>query len=251
MKKAILTLLAVAALLPACKKNSDSVKIVEGIVTVKGEKGEECTLQLDDKTVLVPQNISTNPYNRQVRARILYGDKGTTDRNEQDTEYRKVEVYRLDSILTKKPVPTLGAEQNDKVYGTAPIGIYDTWATVVEDGYITIHFTGLWGAYPILEKHTVNLVSGTDASDPLFFEFRHNYNDDKLAPTGYYRNGLVAFDVNDILGKINSNSFDITIKFIGFSTDDKRIRFHYDRGTSAHITESNGSASISGDSAIQ
>lgn len=244
MKRFLFAILLAAAILPSCKKSSDSYPVYRAIVTVKGEPGGECLLQLDEKTVLVP-DIATFPYDREKRAHVIYKDKGATDRNGGGYEYRKVEVGYMDSILTKKPVPSLGQTQDPLVYGCAPIGIYDSWMTVVEDGYITLHFVGLWGAYPILVTHTINLVKDIDSTDPLYFELRHNYNEDIKAPTGYYRNGVIAFDIHDILDKINAKDFNIRIKHVGLAGVDQTVVFHYTRGSSAHITDTNSDSNES------
>lgn len=226
-----------AAALISCSKDNGTAYNTQAIVTVKGDS--DCYFQVDESTVAIPENISTNPYGKEVRAYTLYLDKGETEPNGAGaTKYRRVNVQYLDSILTKKTAPNLGKEQNDAVYGKDPIDIYKSWMTVVEDGYVTLHFCAKWGrsTYPVV--HTVNLVRDTDSSDPYTFELRHNYQGDTGAEFGYFRDGVVAFNIKDILAKESKSSYDITLKYIG-ELGDKEIVFHYTPGTSCALGTSN------------
>jgi len=238
MKKILFLIALSAALFSSCKKTT-SISVTEAIVTVKGTS--DCTLQLDDQTVLVPQNISGNPFGRNIRAHIYYNDLGATEPNGQSSSYRKVKVLQLDTIITKKTVPNLGPNENDKVYGTAPVGFYDSWMTVVEDGYVTLHFTGLWGYSGI--SHTVNLVSlgYPDAGSPantLAFEFRHNYNGDSPSVSGRLVSKVVAFDISSELASIvGASDYYIVIKYTFLNGVSRTLKFHYEPGTSANLSE--------------
>lgn len=233
--------LMAASAFVSCQKDNGTVVNTEAVVTVKEDAGKNCYFQLDDNTVVIPENLSANPFGKEVRAYTLYADKGETEPNGATAgKYRRAQVAVLDSILTKQTAPNLGKEQNDLVYGCDPIDIYRSWISVVEDGYVTLHFCARWGRTGIPVVHTINLVRDTDSSDPFTFELRHNYNGDP-AQAGYFRDGLVAFNIRDILAKESRSTYDITLKYVG-ELGDKEVVFHYTPGTSCALgSSSNGS----------
>lgn len=231
MRKIIVIAALAVISLASCDKG-EKVVTREAIVTVCGGKGEKCTLNLDDNTVLVPENVTTNPYGNECRALTIYNDKGGTNPVGTDSrEYRKVELIRIDSVLTKSLAPNLGKEQNDEVYGTDPIELYNSWLTVVEDGYVTLHFLGMWG-YPGT-THSINLVKDTDPKDPFHFELRHNYNGD-IPTGGLFRKGIAAFSIKEIMSKYPQGSYKVTLTYQGHDAV-KDVVFNYTPGTSATI----------------
>lgn len=242
MKKTFIILALAALAFTSCSKNSGS-NLIQAIVTVYGEKPAKCTMHLDDNTVLVPDNVTANPYMDGCRALTLYQDLGETEPNTNDgLKYRKVHIERLDSVLTKNLAPNLG-DDNDAVYGTAPIDTYRSWLTVVEDGFVTLHFTGLWG-YPGT-VHTINLVKDTDAEDPFHFQLRHNNNGDVTSP--YRRcDGVVAFNIKEMLEKHpGQGTYDITLTYNSIAYGpNHNVTFHYTPGSTAILGSDESNVSL-------
>jgi len=243
MKKILIIFAFATLFLSSCNKGDGST-YVQAIVTVCGEQGERCTLNLDDNTVLVPDNMERNPYAAECRALTQYKDFGSYDTlGIMGKQFRKVKIITIDSVLTKALAPDLGEIQNDLVYGTDPIDLFNSWLTVVEDGYVTLHFTGRWG-YPGT-IHSINLVKDTDVADPYHFQLRHNYNGDNLSPYRFI-NGVVAFNINEVLAKESKGTYDITISYKGHGDTKKSVTFHYTPGASANLGNDSNDSVVSG-----
>ena len=123
-----------------------------------------------------------------------------TDR--KDDKYGAVvNVNWIDSILTKKPVPCLATpEENDAKYGHDAIDIVRDWVTIVEDGYLTLRFRTLWGN---VKPHSTN-------GDPQL----------------RWGDGLVAFDLNDVLPDTQGKKVKLTVKWKS-TVGDKTVDFDY------------------------
>ena len=200
MKKISLLLLtaAFALSLVATSCNKDTNTYVQGTVTVKSDEANPIYLQLDERTVLKPTNMSKNPYGREMRAFVMFIDKGKME-DRLGMEWRNAEICRIDSIRTKLPDPTLGSkEEDEKIYGKDQIDILDSWVTCVEDGYLTLDFRARWGNTHKV-KHIVSLVKGTDPNNPYYFDLRHNSNGDDFSGGYHYEEGVIAFDVKDLI----------------------------------------------------
>lgn len=244
MKKVFIIFAFATLLLASCNK-SDGSTYVQAIVTVCGGEGERCTLNLDDNTVLVPDNLTKNPYSKECRALTQYKDFGSYDTlGIVGKQFRKISIITLDTVLTKGLAPNLGATQNDLIYGTDPIDTYRSWLTVVEDGYVTLHFTAFWG-YPGT-VHSINLVKDTDPEDPFHFELRHNYNGDNVQ-SGYRRcDGVVAFNIKEMLEKYPAQgTYDITLTYNSNVHQAKHsVTFHYTPGASAILGSDESNVSL-------
>lgn len=218
----------------SCLKEKSGTSM-EAVVTVKEASGS-CYFQLDDNTILQARNMTGNPFDTQTRAMLLYVDYGkSSDISTPGMEVRSIDVAGIEKILTKDPVESVGMDDPEK-YGSDPIDIYNSWLTVVEDGYVTIHFRSLWGMTG--KTHTLNLVKNTDPEDPYLFYLRQNYNGD--VPTGVYRDGVVAFDINDIIAD-HDKTYNITIRHIGIDGTVRDAEFSYKFGKSAHISTNDAS----------
>lgn len=210
-KTFILAALAAACMIPtSCKK---SVPMHQATVTVMGT-GKNFYLKLDQNTNLKPENIAVNPFNRQVRAIVIFEDKGSISVYSDNKDWRSITVNAIDSILTKKPVASGSAKS------TAPIELCRSWVNSFEDGYITLNFEGEWGDSGL--PHILNLEK-TD--DPYTFILKHDCNGDVLRT--HLVNGLVAFDLNGLVPE--SGSFDIKVAYEGYVRE-KTITFHVDNG---------------------
>lgn len=218
-----LLILAAVVSVVSCKKidnGYENTYYPNMLVTVKLDDEGKNYLQLDDKTTLLPVNVIKPLFNgRQVRALA-----NCTEVKEYSAPYDKaVKINWIDSILTKKIVPTLG-EDDDKKYGKDPVEIVDNWVTIVEDGYITLCFNAIWGPGHI--THFINLVSGTNPSNPYELELRHNANGDvDESHGGRMGTGIVAFDLRS-LPDTGDKPVKLIIKYKSFRTD-KTIQFDY------------------------
>ena len=205
-----------------------SALFYNALVTVKHTDGGTLYFQLDDKTTLKPYGYSDTALgDQQFRALINY-----TDRDEAPTPApdgfkfdKLVNVYRIDKVLTKSLVTSQG-EKDSELYGSAPIEMVGSWATIVEDGYITIVFSGYWG--DVNKVHTINLVSGVDSDDPYLLELRHDTGDDNTMYDPQRYNGIVAFDLNS-LPDTQGETVKLKIRFISFSGE-KTVSFDYCTG---------------------
>ena len=198
------------------------------LVTVKHTDSGTLYFQLDDKTTLKPYGVSDSAYgNEQFRALINYTDRDETPTPSSDgVKFDKsVNVHRLDKVLTKQLAESQG-EKDDETYGTAPVEIVNSWATIVEDGYITLVFSGYWG--DVSKAHKINLVSGVESGDPYLLELRHDACDDTVSYNATRCNGIAAFDLNS-LPDTKGETVKLKIRFISF-TGEKTVCFDYCTG---------------------
>lgn len=195
--------------------NNYNLRYPNALVTVKGATNNSFFLQLDDKTTLLPTNVSSSPFGeKEVRALVNYSEV-----DEVSGEYTKaVHINWIDSILTKPIAPDLG-EENDAVYGTDPVEIVNDWVTIAEDGYLTLRFRTVWGGY---KKHFVNLLLGQNPDNAYEVEFRHNAYDDVY---GREDDGLVAFKLNG-LPDTEGKTVKLKLKWKSFSGE-KSAEFDY------------------------
>jgi len=186
------------------------------IVTVRPATAiSQFYLQLNDSVSLLPSNMQTSPYgDKEVRAYVNYG---SSDANPL-IHNAAVQINWIDSILTKKMVPDMGAD-NAKTYGNDPVEIVKDFETCAEDGYMNIRFRTTWGNR---ESHTVNLTWTKDAEGNLTAEFHHNANGDTSTKTA---DGMVAFRLDDEFNKCDK-PYNITLKWKSFSGD-KSATFKY------------------------
>ncbi len=237
--KIALTMMASVAALTSCHDKDDydpSLYYANMIVTVKTADNGQQFFQLDDKTTLLPVNIDKPLFGgKQVRA--FANCQETKDNSGSYT--KAVNVNWIDSILTKKPVVSEGAEEDKNKYGDAPIAIENHWATIVEDNYVTLCFTALWGDYT--KVHYLNLVTGTDPEDPYTLEFRHDARDDAFAyGNGRPYSGFVAFDISG-LPDTEGKTVKLKIKYKSFYADgDRTVEFDYCTGKTARTSVADG-----------
>lgn len=256
MKKTISAIIAAAALLlclPSCLDDNGtdwSRFYPNALVTAKTNEGGEFYLQLDENTTLKPSNLSKSPFGgKQVRALLNYTDKGAYSAEGSGQKFdRLVEVNWMDSLLTKKPAMSLGStEENDKAYGTAPVEIINNWITIIEDGYMTLSFCGVWG--DTRKVHAINLVTGTDADDPYLLELRHNAFDDNTGGGEVKVTGAVAFDLSDI-PDTQGKTVKMTIRYKSFSGD-RSVSFDYCTGATAKILKTTENANLTKGVAVE
>lgn len=189
----VLALLTLTGTLQSCDDDDDDWEYIlpSALVTVCPQTDGTFYMQLDNTTRLYASNMKTSPFKeKEVRALVNYSYDDDDDLAADGS--RMVHINWIDSIRTKKPVPTLG-EENDEEYGNDPIEIVRDWVTVAEDGYLTLRVRTLWG--PGNNTHYINLVGGVNPDDPYEFELRHDKNGDM---GGYTGDALIAFNLNDL-----------------------------------------------------
>ncbi len=188
------------------------------LVTVK-QNGDACYLQLDDNTTLLAQNLKSTVFGgKEVRALVNYSST-----NEKSDHYNQVvHVNWIDSILTKKPVPSLGSDKaNSEKYGNNQRRYRSRLGNRSRG----------WLSHPPLPcslgwsevTHYINLLTGVNPENPYEVELRHNVNGD---PQNYWRDALVAFNLNDALPDTNGKTVKLTIRWRS-SQGYKKVDFNY------------------------
>ena len=221
----LVVVLVLATAFVACDNDDDDswrMRYPNALVTVKTD-GNVCYFQLDDNTTLLPANITQPMYDgKEVRALVNYKELPDVD----ERYGKKVQVYWVDSILTKKPVVTEGSEEADaNKYGDDNVDVINDWVTIAEDGYLTLRFRALWGG---LNPHRINLVTGVNPNDPYEVELRHDSNGDAK---NYVADALVAFRLKDVLPDTKGKVVKLTLK-CKTSTGNKTYTFDYATGRS-------------------
>lgn len=198
------------------------------LVTAKTSADNVFFLQLDDKTTLFPVNVSKSPFGeKEVRALCHF------DFVEGKSEHfdRNIRLNWIDSVRTKSTVMSLGDEDADEeAYGEAPIGIYNNWITVLEDGYLTLSFCAYWGNPSI--AHSIDLVAGVDPDDPYLLDLRHNDFNDNYYFDVVRANGIIAFKLNH-LPDTKGETVKLKIRFNSINGGQRIIAFDYCTGKQA------------------
>ncbi len=222
MFRTLTLLVAAVAAFVSCSSDDDNYYPVcpagwnMAIVTVKHSADSVAFLQLDDSTTLYPQNVSNSIFGgKEVRAFVYFS---VVNQNNSKYSYA-VTVHKMDSVLTKQTVPTLGSE-NDKVYGKDPLEIMKGFPTVCEDNYLTLCISTLFGNTGM--RHLVNLVTGVNADDPYEVELRQNANGDTNGKTS---SATVAFSLKN-LPKTGGKTVKLKVKYQSFSGE-KTAEFDY------------------------
>lgn len=234
MKKGkIIILTALAVLSLSCSKNTtDYSKYYPNyLLTCKTNDAGTFYLQLDDKTTALPKNVSRPLFGgKEVRALANITDLGEGNRENGGEGFdRVVEINSIDSILTKKPIESLGSVEADaKKWGDDHVAIVGLWATGVEDGYLNLCFEAAWGRYG--KVHYINLVTGTDPADPYTVVLRHDANGDDFLGGARVVRSLVAFSLRD-LPSTHGKTVDLKLKYDG-SDGQKTVTYKYCSGKS-------------------
>lgn len=204
----VLGLLAMMCALQSCVVDDDDNMALQwptALVTVRPTDDGAFTLQLDDTTTLYPSNMKSSPFGqKEVRALVNYTENG------HDGNVRSVYINWMDSIRTKMPVPSLGAE-NDARYGNDAIEIVRDWVTVAEDGYLTLRIRTRFGWAG--NVHHINLLTGVNPDDPYELELRHDARGDIGGNLG---DALIAFNLND-LPRTDSRNVKLKLNWKSFS----------------------------------
>lgn len=218
-KRVLIAIAAIGSLcLQSCLDDDDDrdLRFPNALVTVKTDADQTVYLQLDDKTTLLPTNMTKSPYDsKEVRALVNYKEVDAPS----SIYTRAIHINWIDSILTKPIARDLG-EENGAVYGTDPVEIVNDWVTIAEDGYLTLRFRTVRGDYNT--KHFVNLLLSKNPENPYEVEFRHNAKGDTY---GRAVDGLVAFKL-DALPDTEGKTVKLKLKWESYSGE-KSAEFDY------------------------
>lgn len=218
--KLIWTLVLMAAasfILPSCLDDDDNDYVSvfpNALVTLKNHPADGTFyLQLDDSTTLVPTNIKESPYgDKEVRAFVNFSQEAAPQRNHA----YDVHVNWIDTIRTKNMDIDLGEASNVMTYGNDPLEIVNDWATVVEDGYMTLRFRTYFG---MGNTHYLRLVKGEKPYEVILY---HDADGDLH---GEIADGYIAFRLND-LPDTGEETVNLTLKWNSFSGE-KSAQFKY------------------------
>lgn len=210
-------LMAVPMLFTACNDEGDddyaSMSVYNALVTVvSGDKTN--FLVVNDTLTVKPAGVVGAMFNKpEVRAVAKFAVPSSVGKL---TDGQEVRLLGLDSILTKPSTPW--TETLDKQLGGAPIDINRTWMTVAEDGYLTLHYTVMVGTKG--GPHSLHLLKGRNPQKPYELELRHT---DRGDYGSRYTQGLVAFDITDILPGGTDKKLTLTVRYKGFDGKEKTL----------------------------
>lgn len=216
-------LFSTALSLQSCDNDDNNTLIIDpvytpnALVTLKTDTTSgQVFMQLNDSVTLVDENYKKWPFEdaskKEVRAlvSVVFDDK---DKNEAQRSVHLVTLF--DTIRTKAMSPIVS--DIEKTYSDDPVEIVNSWKTVCEDGYLTLHFRTYFGGKKI---HTLRLVRMTDGTLRLF----HDANGDIK---GVASDGLIAFRLSDVPKPQDGSKYqDITLKWNSFSGE-KSHTFKY------------------------
>lgn len=186
------------------------------LVTVKNADDKGIYLQLDGKTTLYPENLTSSPFGgKEVRALVNFKE---TDGDSKG--YTKaVHINWMDSIRTKSTVPSVSAK-SDLKYGSDPLEIMRDWVTIVEDGYMTLRLSTVWGGPGRI--HYINLLTGVNPENPYEVTLRHDAKGDTFGQRG---DALIAFSLKS-LPDTEGKTVKLKINWMSFSGP-KSAEFDY------------------------
>ena len=174
------------------------------IVTVKQDEAGLVFLQLDDNLCLYPRNYP-EPFIRECRIICeLSWWEGAT----------RCEMGWMD-YLQEGPV------QSEPLAAGDGVDIIPDWMTSVEDGYLTLHYSTLWGYGQV--PHSLILVTGENPEDPYEVRLVHLNNGD---PALEKADALVYFDLSS-LPPTGGSAQTLTLKWINSAgqTDSRTYLF--------------------------
>lgn len=212
-------LMAVPLFFTACDDGDENIynfpplQTYDALVTVvSGDKAN--LLVVNDSLTVKPADVTGAIFNKpEVRAIARFAVPKNV---EKLTDGQEVYIVDLDTIRTKPS--TLWDETLDKQLGGAPIDINKTWMTVAEDGYLTLHYTIMIGTKG--GTHSLHLLKGRDPKKPYELELRHTDRGDYGTR---YTEGLVAFDIMDILPGGTDKKLTLTVRYKGFDGKEKTL----------------------------
>lgn len=207
-------LMAIPTIFASCD-NDDSddapTRVYNALVTVCSTKNGTM-LVVNDTLTVNPVNVTSALYEKsEVRALISMANVSPNDKL---VDGQSVRLLTIDTIRTKPS--TLWTETLDKQLGNAPVVIMNDWMTVAEDGYLTLRFTIMTGTKNA--AHSFHLLKGRDPEKPYELELRHT---DRGDYGSRYVEGVVAFDIKDILPVGTDKKVQLAVHYKDFAGKDR------------------------------
>lgn len=207
-------LMALPVIFTSCD-NDDSddapTRVYNALVTVCSAKSGT-TLVINDTLTVKAANVTSALYDKsEVRALISLV---STSPGDKIVDGQSVRLLTIDTIRTKPS--TLWTETLDKQLGNAPVVIMNDWMTVAEDGYLTLRFTIMAGTKNA--AHSFHLLKGRDPEKPYELELRHT---DRGDYGSRYVEGVVAFDIKDILPVGTDKKVQLAVHYKDFAGKDR------------------------------
>lgn len=216
-----LALVPASAVLLSCSEEDSPVPSTDymtGIVTVRNSADDGLSLQITDAVKLRPTNLSKSPFgDKEVRAVVNYN---LLDQSDASTWL--VHVNTLDSMRTKPMIASASAD-DDKRYGNDPLEIVKSWATCVEDGYLTLRFRTRWGSQRTV--HYLNLVMTSCKDNVCELELHQNAGGDLGGKMG---DALIAFKL-DGMPKLEGTNAKVRLSWMSY-TGRKTAEFFVNEG---------------------
>ncbi len=192
----------------------DPVYTPNALVTLKTDAATgQAYMQLNDSVTLVDSNYKKWPFDKtdkkEMRAlvSVVFDDKDKT------ALQRNVRIVTLFDTIRTKPMSPIVSDI-EKAYGDAPLEIVDSWKTVCEDGYLTLHFRTYFGG---MKMHTLRLVRLADGTLRLY----HDANGDGKGTVG---DGIIAFRLSDVPKPEDGSKYEnITLKWTSFSGEKSHV----------------------------
>lgn len=214
-------LVSASTALTSCSEEDSPVPSndnMTGLVTVRPTDAGSPTLQLTDDVALQATNLSKSPFGeKEVRAVINFN---LLDQNDGKTWF--VHVNTLDSIRTKPMISSPSADDAKRL-GTDPLEIVKSWATCVEDGYLTLRFRTRWGDRGTV--HYLNVVQTSCKDNVCELELYHNAGGDTAGLLG---DALIAFRL-DGMPKLEGTNAKVRLTWMSY-TGKKTAEFFVNGG---------------------
>lgn len=207
-------LMALPVIFTACDNDDcddTPTRVYNALVTVCSSKSGT-TLVINDTLTVKAANVASALYDKsEVRALVSLAN---TSPSNTIVDGQSVRLLTIDTIRTKPS--TLWTETLDKQLGNAPVVIKDDWMTVAEDGYLTLRFNIMTGTKNV--AHSLHLLKGRDPQKPYELELRHT---DRGDYGSQYVEGVIAFDIKDILPVGTDKKVQLTVHYKDFAGKDR------------------------------
>lgn len=209
-------LMALPVIFTACDNDDCDdlpTRVYNALVTVCSSQ-EGTTLVINDTLTVKAANVTSALYDKsEVRALI---SMASTSPGNKIVDGQSVRLLSIDTIRTKPS--TLWTEALDKQLGNAPVIIKDDWMTIGEDGYLTLRFNIMTGTKNV--AHSLHLLKGRNPENPYDLELRHT---DRGNSGSRYVEGLIAFDIKDILPNGTDKKVQLTVHYKDFTGKDRTV----------------------------
>ena len=215
---------AAVVAMASCKKIDPEV-VYQAIATAKQTSTGGCFFAVDDSTAIIPQN-QIKMDTPETRVLLLYTITGSGAPISGYKFSYTGNVNSVSQIRSKWPEESFGSDELDaENYGGDKVGLYfDGYfpPTMIEDGYLNVHF-----AYEatVGSEHYIHLVTNVDG-DPYKVELRHDKNGD-TQPSSVYYESVIAFPL-EFLQDTEGKTVKLTLVWNSLASGKKEsVQFDY------------------------